>query len=234
MLTMSRKPKYPQLVGLQKTDKNAYAREWRKLNPGYYKVKDEWRKLDKNTFTELPDDAIPVADFPTYYVRPNGEVWRDTRGYPSAVKSGKERVLKLTPTYTANNGYWIVQPYKDSIRKAIYLHRFILTAFKGPAPEPNMECHHIDHDTSNNAINNLMWVTRQENSDYVPNHKRRVRRITLDEGRSVSKSKHFSLFPEIIRLYKLGLSMAKIERRLGIRKSGVIQIVKALKKRGEL
>ena len=153
---MSRKPKYPHLKELYYTDRNAYHKEWRKLNPKYNQVKDEWRKLDKNIFEELPTDVIPINNFPTYYARPNGEVWRDTRGKESAVKTGKERVLRLTSTYNTHNGYWLVQPYKDGKKKAIHLHRFILEAFNGPAPEVKMECHHIDHDTSNNAIDNLM------------------------------------------------------------------------------
>jgi len=185
-------------ANLFKTDKKQYQRlamkEWREKNP--YQVKDEWRKLDDYTYDELPSDVIPVPDFPTYYVRPNGEVWRDTRNTPSAIKNGKERVLKLRPTYTAKNGYWIIQPYQNGKRKAIYLHRFILTAFKGAAPKSNMECHHIDHNTSNNAISNLMWVTRQENVDYVPHHHRTKPKKKLTEGRQISKSKHYDLYPE--------------------------------------
>jgi len=231
---MSRKPKYPELTGLSTTDKNAYARGWRKRNPKYYPAKDEWRKLDDYTYDELPSDVTPVPNFPSYYVRPNGEVWRDTRGLATAIKTGKERVLKLRATHTPKNGYWIIQPYQNGKRKAIYLHRFILTAFKGPAPLPKMECHHIDHDTSNNSINNLMWVTRQENADFVPNHHRSVKKITLAEGRPVSKSKYFSYFDEIIKLKKEGLRNVDIARKIGIPEGPIHQIIRAIKKRGQI
>lgn len=226
--------KYPHLKELYYSNRSAYLKEWRRLNPTKYSVKDEWRKLDDYTYTELPSDIIPVPDYPTYYVQPNGDVWRDTRGTPSAIKTGKERVLKLRPTYTPANGYWIIQPYKDGKKKAIYLHRFILTAFKGEAPEYGMECHHIDHNTSNNAIDNLMWVTRQENVDFVPRHHRSVPKKTLADGRKVSESKHSPNFPGIIKMYNEGKTRTEISNHFGIKYDTLIQIIKALKKRGEL
>jgi len=228
-----KKQKYPQLKELFYTDKNAYQREWRKLNPSKYVVRDEWRKLDNYKFDELPSDIIPVPDFPTYYVRPNGEVWRDTRGTESAIKTGKEHVLKLRSTYIPKNGYWIVQPYKEGKRKAIYLHRFILTAFKGPAPKHNMECHHIDNNTSNNSISNLMWVTRQENINYS-HHNMMGPKITLEQGRKVSKSKHSNKFPIIIELVKQEVSVRKIAEMLNLEKGAVYQIIRQLKRRGQL
>ena len=230
---MSRKPKYLHLAGLSTTDKNAYAREWRKLNPKYYSVKDEWRKLDDYIYEELPSDVIPVPNFPSYYARPNGEVWRDTRGLPSAVKTGKERVLKLRPTYTSANGYWIIQPYQNGKRKAIYLHRFLLTAFKGPAPEPNMQCHHIDHDTSNNSISNLMWVTRQENMDYS-HHNMFGPKVKLGEGRQITKSKYYPYFDRIIELKKEGLRNVDVARKLELDEGAIHQVVRTLKRREQL
>lgn len=230
---MSRKIKYPHLEGLSKTDNNAYQREWRKLNPRYYKSKDEWRKLKDYLYEELPSDVVPVPNFPTYYARPNGEVWRDTRGTPSAIKTGKERVLKLRPTFTPTNGYWIIQPYQNGKRKAILLHRFILTTFKGPAPE-GMECHHIDHNPSNNELSNLMWVTRQENHDYVPRHHRTVKKITLAEGRPISKSKYSPYVDDIVKLKKEGLRNIDVARKLGLPENAIHQIVKTITNRGQL
>jgi len=222
---------------LHKTNPKLYnqlaAREWREKNPEKFKVKDEWRKLDDYTYNELPSDVIPVPNFPTYYVRENGEVWRDTRGIESAIKNGKERVLKLRPTYTPANGYWIIQPYQNGKRKAIYLHRFILTAFRGPAPEQGMQCHHIDHNTSNNSIENLKWVTQQENIDYSYQNMFGPK-ITYAEGRKVSQSKYYPYFPEIIRLKKEGVRNVDVARKLKINEDAIHQILRALKKRGEL
>ena len=222
---------------LHKTNPKLYnklaARDYRDKHPEKFPIKNEWRKLDDYTYEELPSDVIPIPDFPTYYVRPNGEIWRDTRGTPSAVKTGKERVLKLRPTYTPANGYWIIQPYQNGKRKAIYLHRFILTAFKGPAPEANMQCHHIDHDTSNNSIENLMWVTRQENIDYSHHNMFRPK-VKLEEGRQVSNTKHSYIHPEVIKLYKLGVRPVDIAVKVNISKNSIYQIIKSLKRREQL
>ena len=228
---MSRKPKYPHLKELFHQDRNAYMREWRKLNPERYQAKHIWRKLDRNLFKELPTDVIPVDNFPTYYARPNGEVWRDTRGTLTAVKIGKERVLRLTPTYNAHNGYWLVQPYKDSKKKAIHLHRFILTAFKGPAPEVKMECHHIDHDTSNNSIDNLMWVTRQQNVDLVPRHHRTVLKKTYATGRALSNCRWSAFYSQILELVDLGLRPVDIATKFDIPSGSIYQVIKSAKKR---
>ena len=228
---MSRKPKYPHLKELFHQDRNAYMREWRKLNPERYQAKHIWRKLDKNLFEELPTDVIPIDNFPTYYARPNGEVWRDTRGKESAVKTGKERVLRLTSTYNTHNGYWLVQPYKNGKKKAIHLHRFILEAFKGPSPAPKMECHHIDHNTSNNSADNLMWVTRQENCDLVPRHHRTVTKKTLETGRAFSNSKWSSIYPKIMALLNLGLRPVDVASKLDIPAGSIYQIVKLIKRR---
>lgn len=222
---------------LHKTNLKEYRRlasqDYRNKHPEKFAAKDEWRKLDDYTHKELPLDVIAVPDFPTYYVRPNGEVWRDTRGTPSAIKTGKERVLQLRPTYTLKNGYWIVQPYQNGVRKAIYLHRFILTAFKGPAPESNMECHHIDLDTSNNSIENLMWVTRKENIGYSK-HNMIGPKLKLGEGRKISESKHSHLYPEIARLKKSEMKNVDIARALGINLNDIHQMVKIALKRDSI
>ena len=225
---------YAHLFKTNRTEYNKLAaREFREKYPEKFPVMDEWRKLDKNTFDELPDDVIPVEGFPTYYARPNGEVWRDTRGVESAIKTGKERVLRLTATYNKHNNYWIVQPYKDGKKKAIHLHRFILTAFEGPAPEIGMECHHKDHDTSNNCIDNLMWVTRQQNADFVPNYKRRVNKKTIETGRKLSNCRWSYLYPQIIYWVELGIRPVDIAAKFDIPSGSIYQVIKSAERRNK-
>lgn len=228
---MAKQNKYPHLKELFHTDWNGYLREYRKLNPQKWPVKDPRKQIVQNIFDELPEDVIPVNDFPTYYARPNGEVWRDTRGVPSAIKHGKERVLKLTPTYNSHNGYWIVQPYKDGKKRAIHLHRFILTAFKGPAPIEGMECHHADHNTSNNAVSNLMWVTRQQNADFVPNYKRRIPKTTIETGRKLTDSKWTHLYPQILYWVEIGVRPVDIATKFEIPANSIYQVIKSAKRR---
>ena len=209
------------------------ARDFRAKNPEKFKAKNPKKIIKHNLFEELPTDVIPIDNFPTYYARPNGEVWRDTRGVLSAIKYGKERVLRLTPTYNAHNGYWLIQPYQDNKKKAIHLHRFILTAFKGPAPKEEMECHHIDHDTSNNAIDNLMWVTRQQNADFVPNYKRKVKKTTIETGRKLSDCKWSPFYSQILNWNTAGLKPADIASKINIPSSSIYQIIRSAKRRNK-
>jgi hypothetical protein len=205
--------------------------EFRETYPEKFKAKDPRKKIKHNMFEELPADVIPVNNFPTYYARPNGEVWRDTRNVLSAIKCGKERVLRLTPTFNAHNNYWLIQPYQGGKKKAIHLHRFILTAFKGAAPEVKMECHHIDHDTSNNSIDNLMWVTRQQNADLVPRHHRTVSKKTLETGRVFSTTKWSPLYPQISELVNSGSRPVDIANKLGIPPNSIYEIINCSKRR---
>ncbi len=62
-------------------------------------------------------------------------------------------------------GYAVVSLVnKNKYRFEVRLHRLILTAFKGPAPRPDMVPNHIDGVPSHNWLSNLEWVTTQENS----------------------------------------------------------------------
>ena len=207
------------------------AMDFRARNPEKFKVKDPKKVIKHNLFKELPNDVIPIDNFPTYYARPNGEVWRDTRGKESAIRTGKERVLRLTPTFNRHTNYWLVQPYKDGKKKAVLLHRFILTTFKGPAPAEGMECHHIDHNTSNNSADNLMWVTRQENVDFVPRHHRTVTKKTLATGRAFSNSRWSSLYSKVLELLNLGLRPVDIAAKLDIPSGSIYQIKKSIERR---
>jgi hypothetical protein len=225
-----RKHKYPQIKHLFTEDRNAYQREWRKLNPKYNKVKDEWRKLDEQTFTELPEDAVLIPNFPTYYARPNGEIWRDTRQLESAIKCGKARVLKLKQTFNKHNGYLIVQPYIGLKRHAVHVHRLILTTFNGPAPEEGMECHHIDENRTNNSIDNLMWVTRLENIRFVPFEKMSKPKKKLTEGRKVKGHTWGEYYVQIRDFKKFGLKNTEIAELLGIDRFLIHSIVKTVLK----
>ena len=225
--------KYPQLKELHNNDKNEYFKAWKKLNPEKFPIKDQWRVLEK--YDKLPDDAREIPGFPSYYARPNGEIWRDTINHPECVdQPGNCKIIKLKDRFNSVCGYHQVQPYVNGKRKVKYVHRLVLAAFEGEPEGTKNEAHHIDADTSNNHINNLMWVTRLENAQYVPTENRRVAKKTLGNGRAISNSKHSHLFPEIIELVKLGLRPVDISRKFNIVYSSVSQIIKTLKKRGEL
>lgn len=45
------------------------------------------------------------------------------------------------------------------------VHRLVLKAFVGPCPD-GMECAHLDGTRTNNCVDNLRWVTREENESH--------------------------------------------------------------------
>lgn len=62
-------------------------------------------------------------------------------------------------------GYMRVELCVNKVRKCCYVHRLVAQAFI-PNPEGKKEVHHIDSNRANNALSNLMWVTRIENEHY--------------------------------------------------------------------
>jgi hypothetical protein len=62
-----------------------------------------------------------------------------------------------------DGGYPQVFLWKDYRQHTIKIHRLVAEAFLGPRP-PGAQVNHIDGDKTNNRIDNLEWVTNQENS----------------------------------------------------------------------
>ncbi len=59
-------------------------------------------------------------------------------------------------------GYFQVRFRFNKRRYSKYLHRIVWESFNGEVPN-GYEINHIDHDKSNNTLNNLELVTRSEN-----------------------------------------------------------------------
>lgn len=97
------------------------------------------------------------------------EEWRDVKGYEGIYKVSnlgnvfsveKKRLRKLQ---NGTHGYKIVILYKNKKSAHKQVHRLVAEAFI-----PNLnnleQVNHIDGDKKNNCVENLEWVTRQENS----------------------------------------------------------------------
>lgn len=74
------------------------------------------------------------------------------------------RILKA---WLNNQGYYIIDLYKDGKRKHIGVHRLVGQAF---IPNPNSYPHinHLDRNPKNNRVENLEWVTPHLNNSYPP------------------------------------------------------------------
>lgn len=104
----------------------------------------------------------PVVGYEGYYeVSSEGRVKAVTRNITD--KSGKNKCIKekvLSPN-NHRNGYLTIQLSRNNQTKRFYIHRIVAQAF---LPQEGMPCvNHIDHDRSNNNIENLEWVTQRAN-----------------------------------------------------------------------
>jgi hypothetical protein len=127
--------------------------------------------------------------------------WKVINGYPNyaisndgQVKSIKfERFLKGAKN---SSGYLYVNLVENKMAKSFAIHRLVMEHFGIIAPENNI-VDHIDHDKLNNHIDNLQWLSIQENTTkYYNNYDKKLEVIRLhNEGKSVK---------EIVGLVDLG------------------------------
>jgi hypothetical protein len=92
------------------------------------------------------------------------EIWKCIPGFDGYQASNLGRIKfitsnRITNGTKTNKGYLNV----GIQGKSYQVHRLILFAFKG-FPTDNKVCDHIDRNPLNNNIENLRWVTQQENT----------------------------------------------------------------------
>ena len=83
----------------------------------------------------------------------NGKVFFTKAGKMMRITVGKNRYCRVTLTKDAKQTQW-------------YVHRLVAMAFL-PNPDNLPEVDHIDANPSNNCLENLRWVTKQENMDHM-------------------------------------------------------------------
>lgn len=97
----------------------------------------------------------PVVGYEELYAVSNaGEIW--------SVYSKK--VLK---PLRSNNGYMYVNLYKNGVAKHHWLHRIVACAFLGPGTDERNQVNHINGIKSDNFVENLEWVTQEENMSHA-------------------------------------------------------------------
>ena len=97
-----------------------------------------------------------------YAVSSDGQIKSMTRLVP--VRTGNEKIVngRILVHKTNADGYKFVTLSKNGHTRTMYVHRAVALAFlanPGGLPEVN----HKDGNKSNNAVDNLEWVTHQQN-----------------------------------------------------------------------
>ena len=91
----------------------------------------------------------------------------DTEGNVFRVKKDG---LKLLKPIKYNNGYLCVGLYKFGEKKDKTIHRIVLETFLPNKDENKLTVNHKDEDKTNNSLENLEWMTIQQNIVYSQAH----------------------------------------------------------------
>jgi hypothetical protein len=118
------------------------------------------------------------------------EIWKPIKGYEERysisnlgnVKSN-ERLLKLT---NRGVGYLSVRLCKNNIKNTQDIHRLVCSHFIGDVD--NLIVNHKDGNKQNNRVENLEWVTPQDNTRHAidtglsVHYTRKVQQVSIDSG----------------------------------------------------
>lgn len=149
-------------------------------------TKETFSKIDdvivKETFDKINDIIAKETFENTYavfmaYIRKNGiELWKTVERFPRYEVSTNGQVRILTSNRNGNNnvnvilkpkltgGYHRVMLKNDTERKSILVHVLVAQLFiPNNQPITKNEVDHINRNKIDNKVNNLRWVTHQEN-----------------------------------------------------------------------
>ena len=129
------------------------------------------------------------------------EIWRDIKGYEGLYQvsnegrvrscdrdvertssSGKKYVAHIKSKIKKPNGhqkgYEPFSLWKDNTHKEFLIHRLVAETFI-PNPNGYDVVHHIDENTHNNNVENLMWMDGKEHNNM--HHNKGVGQYTVDD-----------------------------------------------------
>lgn len=124
-----------------------------------------------------------IKDFPGYRIDTNSNVWSCKVAGSTIGSIGKYKILKQT---TANNGYKVVNLYKNKKRITTYTHRIIAQNFlKNENNKPSV-CHR-DGNPRNNHVNNLYWGSQKDNAEDSRKHGKMIVGINVITAKLTEK-----------------------------------------------
>lgn len=103
-----------------------------------------------------------IVDFPNYIITDHGRVFNLKTG--RELKPGKNySSVRKNRTYTT----CYVNLCANGKRKKFYVHRLVANAFLDKPDGIDLVVNHKNHNTSDNRVENLEWITKSENSKDV-------------------------------------------------------------------
>lgn len=161
----------------------------------------------------------PVTGYEGYYeVSDQGRVRSVDRTTTTAL--GHKRFYRGTAmATTVKNGYPYITLYRSGKQRSFFVHRLVLIAFRGEAPD-GMEACHNDGDRSNPRIGNLRWDTRKNN------HADKLEHGTVQHGEKNGFSRLTDDDVRKIRILVGLCTRAELAQAFGVAKATIEHVVR--------
>lgn len=104
-----------------------------------------------------------------YQVSNMGNIKSFHKFYKNFKKPKKVKNIKILKQYKDRKGYMTTQLSKKGFRYTVKVHRIVAMAFI-PNPCSKQQVNHINCDKMDNNVNNLEWVTNDENKKHAKKH----------------------------------------------------------------
>lgn len=102
----------------------------------------------------MKEEWKPILGFEGYEI--------STLGRVKSLRKGNPKILK---SHIVGAGYLKNELMQNDIPHLRYVHRLVAQAFI-PNVDNKPEANHLDGDKTNNHVNNLEWVTHEENGQH--------------------------------------------------------------------
>lgn len=126
--------------------------------------------------------SLAFMGYPRYRVGADGSVWSKCKVGKTSLTAGLSDKWKLRKLTVAKNGYRVLPLSNEHGPKLFYVHRLVLSAFRGECPEGFEACHN-DGNPLNNVLENLRWGTPSSNQQDAVRHGRKVNQPKCESHR---------------------------------------------------
>lgn len=152
----------------------------------------------------------------------NNEIWLPVVGYEgvySVSNLGRvrrdlaygNRPTRILRGAINDDGYHQVGLSRDNKTATGLIHRMVARAFIGNPPEGREQVNHIDHNRSNNRLENLEWCSPKENTQHCLKAGRHIRGMRQKDAKLIDDD-----IPIIRYLLERGCVIADVSRCFGV------------------